>query len=284
MPALELEKGVVYYEQIFQEDKSFQRLQISSGTQTAAQFLHEGNYCANGFVPQHPWNNPNSEQLMPLTGNPLGLEIGMWLSVVQVPDEILKPFSELKQASSETHDLKVLQELARAPHIRPGIDAFMEYAKMYSMSTEQPIEGGGISLHPAGLETLAYDYKNNCFVGLHLDSWYKHALLNRPQSPNRICVNLGSELRYLLFINLPIPRILELVQDAAPENTEGRRIHVEFMNLYPNYPVVKLAIRPGEAYIAPTENIIHDGSSAGKEHLDVSLTFRGQFGFAGTIP
>lgn len=46
------------------------------------------------------------------------------------------------------------------------------------------------------------------------------------------------------------------------------------MKLYPDYPVIKLRIAPGEAYIAPTGQIIHDGTSMGKQYPDVTLHVR----------
>jgi len=38
---------------------------------------------------------------------------------------------------------------------------------------------------------------------------------------------------------------------------------------------VRLAVAPGEAYIAPTENMIHDGSTLGMRHEDLQVTLRG---------
>jgi hypothetical protein len=50
----------------------------------------------------------------------------------------------------------------------------------------------------------------------------------------------------------------------------------DFMRHYNDYPVVRVMIRPGEAYLAPTENIIHDGSSANKNLRDLHITWRGK--------
>ena len=36
--------------------------------------------------------------------------------------------------------------------------------------------------------------------------------------------------------------------------------------------MIKLALEPNEAYIAPTENILHDATSIEKQAIDVSLT------------
>jgi hypothetical protein len=50
------------------------------------------------------------------------------------------------------------------------------------------------------------------------------------------------------------------------------------MKYYPEYPVVKLRIAPREAYIAPTENMIHDGCTVDKNRPDLKLMFLGHFG------
>ncbi len=49
------------------------------------------------------------------------------------------------------------------------------------------------------------------------------------------------------------------------------------MKRYPDYPVIKVRVAPGEAYIAPTENMIHDGSTVGKQYPDIHLTLFGYF-------
>jgi hypothetical protein len=49
------------------------------------------------------------------------------------------------------------------------------------------------------------------------------------------------------------------------------------MRHWPDYPVVKLRIRPGEAYIAQTENLIHDGSTLGQRGFDLAFMADGFF-------
>jgi hypothetical protein len=49
-----------------------------------------------------------------------------------------------------------------------------------------------------------------------------------------------------------------------------------FLHKFPEYPVVRLAVLPGEAYIAPTENMIHDGTTEGMRVLDQQVTVRGR--------
>jgi hypothetical protein len=49
------------------------------------------------------------------------------------------------------------------------------------------------------------------------------------------------------------------------------------MEAFPSYPVLRLEIRPGEAYIAPTEIVIHDATTMGKEFTDATFTVLGNF-------
>ena len=64
--------------------------------------------------------------------------------------------------------------------------------------------------------------------------------------------------------------------ETDKSNTPGTLV-LNFMRCFPDYPVIRLRIAPNEAYIAPTENIIHDGSTLGKMYFDICLTIRGKF-------
>ncbi|MGW4249583.1 hypothetical protein, partial [Nocardia sp. NPDC004722] len=65
-----------------------------------------------------------------------------------------------------------------------------------------------------------------------------------------------------------------LLDDAdSPRSGLGKR----FMEVFPRYPVTKIAIHPGEAYIAPTENMLHDGYAEPHGQLDLQFCCRGYF-------
>ncbi len=51
----------------------------------------------------------------------------------------------------------------------------------------------------------------------------------------------------------------------------------DFCALFPAYPVIKLRVGPDEAYVAPTESLIHDGNTEGGSRLDIDLMVRGHF-------
>jgi hypothetical protein len=69
---------------------------------------------------------------------------------------------------------------------------------------------------------------------------------------------------------------------VSPELRTGHSTQIigAFLAQNPDYPVTRVRVDPGEAYIAPTENIIHDGSSLGQRFSDVHVTIRGYFGFS----
>lgn len=89
---------------------------------------------------------------------------------------------------------------------------------------------------------------------------------------NRIGVNMGTQDRYLLFVNITIDRIASIVM-----GDRSMRSVVAFFARYPDYPVMRLRTRPGEAYLAPLENLIHDGSSDGSSDPDIAFVACGVF-------
>ena len=128
---------------------------------------------------------------------------------------------------------------------------------------------GGLSAHLPRLQTVTANPKSRAFVGLHIDNFYSFPLDRREYSPNRVCINLGSEDRFLLYLNIPMAPIYGLMQNKSGAEKE-------FMRAFPSYPVVRLRVRPGEAYVAPTENIVHDGSSADMAGMDLAFSVRGR--------
>jgi hypothetical protein len=139
----------------------------------------------------------------------------------------------------------------------------------------------GYGHNPPGFRTVTYDAAAERFIGLHIDDLDALPLAERAGSTNRLCVNLGRCARYLLFVNLSCARMAELLarHRAGPDYSAWRStplIHA-FLATFPGYPVLRLAVRPGEAYVAPTENMIHDGATDGMTADDEQVTVRGCF-------
>lgn len=140
-----------------------------------------------------------------------------------------------------------------------------------------------IAINKPGLRTVTFDHEQSKYLGLHIDSFDKGNLSERKFSSNRICINLSTEDRYFVFINKTIATIVNEIQQRHPEfiqeesSLDISKLAYYFAMCRPDYPVVRVKCPPGYAYIAPTENIIHDGSSENQTHSDVSISFRGFF-------
>lgn len=122
--------------------------------------------------------------------------------------------------------------------------------------------------------TLTQD-EDGKLIGLHLDNWDGFALGDRGSARNRICVNVGGSARYLLAVPHSVS---SLVRDGRlSEATIHPDAAAEFLRRHPSTIVARLRIFPGQAYIAPTENLFHDGSSEGEAEPCVTVTAFGHF-------
>jgi len=114
-------------------------------------------------------------------------------------------------------------------------------------------------------------------VGLHLDSWDHireasgHGQMHARS--NRIGYNAGDEDRFLLFV----PRSVRMIQDMVIKKGLKREQDIIscFFESYPNEKIYRLQIKPLEFYVAPTENMIHDGSTLGQTSSDIAIFVRG---------
>jgi hypothetical protein len=128
--------------------------------------------------------------------------------------------------------------------------------------------------------TITVDRSDGARMGLHLDSWSRLPVMNRGAAPNRICLNIGPEPREFLFVNLPLPQIAARLRAAGVpvDESDPTGMGRAFLAAFPRYPVLSLRVDPGEAYVAATENVIHDGRMDRPGVTDVTFTVLGRFG------
>ena len=269
------------------------RILMSSGTTQEIKPVEERlKYRSNTFVPQEPWRELSLAELKILGLNEPILNKSQWqlgssMGICRFPDEVLAPLIDILErlelrAKTSLQSRKQLHQL-----LQNQIAQVINYLPRYYLYPQQ-IETIGVSVQKGGLRTTTNDVNKSSnspkrvYIGMHLDSHDLHPLRRRHKSRNRICINLGREERFFLFINLPLMNMFHALGLSDKEDIfrhyRGLNLGYEFMKRYPSYPVMKLRVEPGEAYIAPTDNIIHDGSSVGKKYPDLTLTFLGYFG------
>ncbi|WP_420574195.1 hypothetical protein [Kordia sp.] len=119
------------------------------------------------------------------------------------------------------------------------------------------------------------------FMGIHNDATQSMTIHNAHEFGNRISINLGKDTRYLLFVNLSLKEAYTMLTEKLDE-TEIANINVSnipayFFKHFPEYPVIRVAQKPYQYYIAATDNYFHDGSTLGGKHLDVCIVYFGSF-------
>lgn len=130
--------------------------------------------------------------------------------------------------------------------------------------------------------SATFDPQYETFVGLHVDNFERRPIDTRHLSFPRVVVNLGLEPRSFVFINLPLINLLAPSGIAHSRESYQRYswaypLAHRFMASVPDYPAIRLLLRPGEGYVAPTQNLIHDGygpsgRGPGGDGIDVVLS------------
>jgi len=252
------------------------RLDLSDGTVPAGQPENdEVEYNPGAFLPRKPWRKPTDWERKRLWQNSWVTDVA-FVGVASIPNELLAP---LRNVLNDTGKDALRQLEPR--RIREFIGPFVDYLRDRFAYKTEPFNHG-IHVHLPGLETVTLDPANRKFLGLHLDSWDRYPLEARARSLNRICVNIGAEPRHFLFLNLSLMNVARLLAEESRETPHPapESVGPAFMSRFPGYPIVRVRIGPGEAYIAPTDNVIHDASTIGSQGLSITLTLRGWF----TVP
>lgn len=256
------------------------RLALSAGIRRGRDDPRSGHrYLADALIPAPPWRGPSSREMTFLTeGDALD---GAWIGLVRLRPDIWEAFHDLRTLLRRTDDIEAARRIIQAPRWTDLADRVAAWLAPTMNDGGRSLAGTGLGLHPPGLGTVTYDRPRDGYIGLHLDSWYgANGPAERAAAPGRISLNLGDEDRHFVYSNQPfgamIERLAGLAQPVDPGAGAGQ-LSRQFLRSQPTLPIVRLRVRPGEAYIAPTENLCHDGATDGQSGWDLSLTIRGRF-------
>jgi uncharacterized protein len=260
------------------------RLQASTGIVRGCGRFGKWSYEDGALIPDGAWRALTADELKALTAPASHKSIGIGIGVVLIPAKLLAPFATLRAAAAEARSEEDLATLLGTPETTEGMKELARYMKRRfqrpSRTRDAGESEGGIAVKPAGLPTVTVERSTGALIGLHVDDWYAFPLGRRHRAPNRICVNLGCEDRFLVFSNVPVDQMYRALERSGRKlstDAGGTTVARAFMAAFPSLPVLRVRIHPGEAYIAPTENIAHDASSLGMSTMDVSLHMRGRF-------
>jgi hypothetical protein len=241
-------------------------------------------YQAGAIVPRGPWGSIPASELKKIAGPKRGESKGNTIRVVRFPAAFLHRVHELVRGAGESTREGVALVVG-GPAGREILREFRQYAlSAYGLKLAicpGKIQGG-FSVRGQDLETVSANPASGLRIGLHVDGWFRMPVDRRAQAPVRLCANFGWNDRFLLFLNISVNQLAsgEIGEFAGRIDEQIRKKSVllkspmilvrEFLTAFPDYPIGRIRIRPGEAYLAPTENLAHDGSSVSSAAPDIT--------------
>lgn len=245
------------------------RLRLSAGTQPA----NDPAYKADALIPREPWFGIDAESYAAL-GSPARSPAPLNFAALVALPAALRELGAQLAAVARSGDARERQdELSQA----------LSQAVAGWLGCRLEPRSPGVMVQQGGLVTSTIDRTDGKLLGLHLDSWSQLPGQERPRAINRIAINLGPAPRHLLLLDVGLDQVLALLGGAEPgANPTATARH--FLAAHPDYPVLSLEVRPGEAYVAATENLIHDGSSLASPGPDMIFTLLGDFNRAAVVP
>ena len=255
------------------EAPALHRFRVSSGTCTFDCTNDGKRYEAEARVPRHPWSCLTGPESKPIASPDLTFDPATTLWIVSLPPHLLHPLGRFKELLGQDGVGTVLND----PTQRLAIAALVEHTTTSYCTARTGLKIQGVAVRDRGQITTTIDPQKQARIGIHLDSWDRLPISQRGAARNRLNVNLGAGNRHLLFAARSVMEMAEDLDANECLNQHPTGLVREWLRINPDEPIYDLTIRPGEAYIAPTEVLPHDSSTEGKTHVDVSLTLLGHF-------
>jgi hypothetical protein len=239
------------------------RIELSRGTRVADEHeVGDGGYEEGARLPREPWRLPTKEEVQRLVAAELPRDMAQSVAIVKLPGSL----SDECRDAIRNNNNEAIQSNVIGP-----LQTICELG--------EPLNCIGPTSYQSNLKTTTVNRDLRRYIGLHVDNWDQLDVEYLDRATNRVCVNIGERHRHFLFLPFPLTKIVSRLADemGADWVPPGRHTLIarQFMELFSDLPVIRCRLAPGEAYIAPTENLIHDGSSLGKDKIDEVFTILG---------
>ncbi len=156
----------------------------------------------------------------------------------------------------------------------------LDSLRLFSKVTAKEMYTHELMINPPHLDSTSYDYENGRFIGLHIDTHQSLSLHERGKGFQLCGINLGESERYFYFIDLTVEEMYQkLGITEFEEYSKIKKLTEKFLSSFPDYPIYRVTIKPNQAYLALTQNIIHDGASNQQGNPDISFFLAGYFSY-----
>jgi hypothetical protein len=238
------------------------RIAISEGSA----LVGSAEYEAAAVIPRGPWHSLPECKLGRFFSVSGQCEDGRLINVFTYPGEFLHEFRCLFPQMTALTKLHVSTTLASY-----GASLFHRVCKAVGSGhffpgvAQTTVEArGGFCVKEPNLPTVTTCPNSNKLVGLHVDNWYRAPIGERSLAPRRICANFGWNDRFFLLVAVSVDDLASILAPKSITPIHRRNltdVAREYLCNSPNHPIIRIRVRPGEAYVAPTENLVHDASS-----------------------
>jgi hypothetical protein len=231
-------------------------------------------YASPAYIPKVPFRKATSDELSHLLHEPYVLGAHDCVQVKRLSFSVSCPF--MKGIS----DLSLMDRDEVARFVGSGVGQYAYNQFLRDLDNEffgslrvnvDRSHVAGICVKQPGLVTLTTSNVEGLFVGMHVDDSYGYPFGLRWKAPLRICANFGLEDRTLLFL----PELVDSISKELEHNnltfTNAKCLSEYFLNLSSEKKVYGIRVRPGEAYVAPTENLIHDATTLASTGTDIAF-------------
>ncbi|MBZ9763348.1 hypothetical protein LB553_21030 [Mesorhizobium sp. CA8] len=245
---------------------------LSSGTCSADSLAIDGGiaFGPNAFVPLGPWRPVNQDDCRILYTDDASTPASI-VAVVQL-------FTRAEMALF--HESQCYGEVInRSAGVSPSdqfVNTLLDKLDRVIQFRNRP-SFHGFASDPVGLHTVSYDESIGKYVGLHVDTWDGTPSGQRKDAKLRVCINIGEYSRFFIFLNRSVVGMYRASfgSEGDPNSLTPNEIGKAFLSRFPSYPIVRLEVHPGCAYVAPTENILHDGCTLDVPRPVYHTAFRG---------
>lgn len=239
------------------------------------------NYDNDAYVPAHNWRNLSLEEKKILLQAKANTHYSKSILLRRLPDNIISLLKRLNLSDCKDYSGVLNKFIENAVTVTSIQEEIKKILYQYSKDNSQ-LAFHRIVFNPPQIETLTYyiNEKKLNFVGLHIDRSTIFDFTNVQNSKNRLCINVAEEDRTIYFVNLTLNQILKKLNNSKKVDISQitvNNIGTLFFQTFPNYPIIKVIQSPYEYYIMPTDNVLHDGSTLGKNCHDICLVYLGYF-------
>lgn len=271
-----LKRGLSLYSNI---DAISDQLSINEGT-LAATTKTGLKYHPGSHIPKKDWRRLNSAEMRLLLTNRQNIDYRKTVCIGELPQNLKVSFQSLGlQECTQLEQVlpKLKEDEAAIKRINTELDEFLA-----QFSTTRNYKYHRLTRAMPNRETITAHYigEEFIYIGLHIDQSRLFTPHTAHKSGNRISINLSKETRQLAFVNLTLIQVYNLVKhkvDPAVHKINPDTIATHFFAHYPDYPVVKIDIKPYQYYIAPTDNFLHDATTLGNADIDITIVYIGVF-------